>query len=375
MILHIDLDTFFVSVERLLNPELIGKPVICGGLSDRSVVSTASYEVRKFGVHSGMSMVKARELCPQAIVVSGTRSNYSYYSHLVTKIVQDNAPLYQQMSIDEFFIDLSGMDKFFDVQKWSHDLRMKIISETKLPISYGLSVNRTVAKIASGQAKPMGELFVPQDKIHDFLDPLPVKKIPGIGAAVMPKLNKLGIVTIGDLRKFPRSLFISEFGKAADVLWLKANGIDNSKVIPERDPKSLSTETTFETDIYDKVYLQDTLMLMCDALTYRMRKQNKKCTTVAVKFKYPDFRTEEKQKAISPTDFTDTISQIALTLFQNLYKGRPLRLMGVRLNMSDQLAQNDLFTYNPKKDKLNHIIDDLKDKFGKDVIKPGNFFK
>jgi len=373
MILHLDLDTFFVSVERLLNPELNGKPVICGGLSERSVVSTASYEVRKFGVHSGMSMQTALRLCPQAIVISGDRKNYMHYSQLVTQIIKDNAPLYQQMSIDEFYLDLSGMDKYFDVLEWSHNLRMKIINETGLPISFGLSVNKTVAKIASGKAKPMGELFVPENKVQDFLDPLPVEKIPGVGDSMMPRLKVLGIKTIKDLREFPRGLFVREFRPSADVLWLKANGIDNSKVVPERDPKSLSTETTFETDIFDKTYLQDTLLFMADILSYRLRKQNKKCTAVAVKFKFPTFQTKEKQKTISPTDFTDTLAETALMLFKSMYQqGQPLRLIGLRLNISNAETQNDIFSYNPKKDKLDRTIDTLRDKFGSGIIKHGN---
>jgi DNA polymerase-4 len=372
MILHLDLDTFFVSVERLLDPSLEGRPVICGGLSERSVVSTASYEVRKYGVHSGMSMQRALKLCPQAVVIQGERKNYSYYSGLVTQIVRDNAPLYQQMSIDEFFIDLAGMDKYFDILKWSHDLRMKIINETKLPISFGLSINKTVAKIASGRAKPMGELFIPEEKVQEFLDPLPVEKIPGIGEAMMPRLIQLGIKTIKNLREFPRGLFIKEFRPSADILWLKANGIDNSKVVPERDPKSLSTETTFETDVYDKTFLQDTLLFMADTLSYRLRKQNKKCTSVAVKFKLPSFQTKERQKAVSPTDFTDTIASLALTIFQSIYQGQSLRLIGLRLNISDTETQNDIFTYNPKKDRLNRAIDSLKDRFGSGVVKHGN---
>ncbi|MBQ3690213.1 MAG: DNA polymerase IV [Bacteroidales bacterium] len=373
MILHLDLDTFFVSVERLLNPELIGKSVICGGLSDRSVVSTASYEVRKFGVHSGMSMPKALKLCPQAIVIQGERKNYCHYSNLVTQIIKDNAPIYQQMSIDEFFIDLAGMERFFDIVKWSHDLRMKIINETSLPISFGLSVNKTVAKIASGKAKPMGELFIPKEKVQDFLDPLPVNKIPGIGDAMMPRLRQLGILTIKDLRLFPKGLFLREFRPSAEALWLKACGIDNSKVVPERDPKSLSTETTFETDVYDPVFLQDTLLFMADNLSYRLRKQGKKCTTVAVKFKYPSFQTQEKQKAISPTDFTGTIADTAIMLFKTMYKGQLLRLIGLRLNISNLETQNDLFSFNPKKDKLERAIDNLKDKFGKEVVMHGNY--
>lgn len=374
MILHIDLDTFFVSVERLLDPSLVGKPVICGHKSERSVVSTASYEVRKYGVHSGMPMVQALRLCPQAIVVYSGHHVYGEYSRKVQQIVHDNAPLYQQMSCDEYFIDLSGMDRFFDVPKWAHDLRMKIIEETRLPISYGLSINRTVAKIASGQAKPMGELYIPADGVQQFLDPLPVQKIPGVGDAIMPRLRKLGISRIADLRTFPRSLFISEFGRSADSLWLKARGIDNTPVVPNTDPKSLSTETTFETDVANSQRLLDTILIMTDTLAYRLRTQKKKCTTVAVKIKYPDFHTEERQKTISPTDYTDTLADTARSLFQLIYKGLPVRLIGVRLNISVQNTQNDLFTYNPKRDLLNHAVDSIKSRFGSDVIKSGNSF-
>ncbi|MCQ2251072.1 MAG: DNA polymerase IV [Bacteroidales bacterium] len=374
MILHIDLDTFFVSVERLLNPDLVGKPVICGHKGERSVVSTASYEVRKFGVHSGMPMVQALRLCPQAIVVYSGHGVYGEYSRMVQQIVYESAPLYQQMSCDEYFIDLSGMDRFFDVPKWAHDLRMRIISETKLPISYGLSINRTVAKIASGQAKPMGELYIPEDKVQEFLDPLPVKKIPGVGDSILPRLHRLGISTIGDLRRYPRTLFISEFGRSADVLWLKANGIDHNPVVPNTDHKSLSTETTFEYDVSDTQRLVDTILIMADTLAYRLRAQRKKCTTVAIKIKYPDFKTEERQKTISPTDYTETIAAMAKTLFDTLYKGQPVRLIGVRLNISAQNTMNDLFSYNPKRDTLNHTIDGLKDRFGSDVIKSGNSF-
>lgn len=374
MILHIDLDTFFVSVERLINPALVGKPVICGRPGERSVVSTASYEARQFGVHSGMPMLTAMRLCPQAIVACSGHQIYSEYSRKVQQIVHDSAPLYQQMSCDEYFIDLSGMDKYFDVQKWSHQLRMKIISGTSLPISSGLSTNRTVAKIASGQAKPMGELYIPQDAVQQFLDPLPVNKIPGVGGAILPRLQRLGIHKIEDLRKYPRALFLREFGNGALHLWQKANGIDNTPVVPNADPKSLSTETTFDTDVTISQRLMDTILIMTDTLAYRLRAQKKKCTTVAVKIKYPDFKTQERQKTISPTDYTDTIAGTAQMLFATLYKGQPVRLIGVRLSISAQNTQNDLFSYNPKRDTLNHAIDAIKDRFGASIIKSGNSF-
>lgn len=371
-ILHIDLDTFFVSVERLLNPSLNGKPVICGGLTERSVVSTASYEARKFGVHSGMAITVARRLCPHAEFIHGDYHNYSKYSQMVTDIVDAEAPLYEKASVDEFYIDLSGMDKYFNVFQWSHNLRMRIINETGLPISFGLAPNKTVAKIASAKSKPMGEIFVDYNQVQDFLDPLPVQKIPGLGESTLPKVNKLGILTIKDLRLYPKSLFVREFGKMGETLWNKANGIDDTPLCTIRDPKSLSQETTFETDITDSQQLIDTIICMCDSLAYRLRKIGKHCTGVAVKLRFPTFRTIEKSRKISSTDFSDTIIQTAKLLFTQLYNGVPIRLIGIRLDISEQNVQNDIFSFSPKKQNLYKTLDTLKDRFGNGVIRRGN---
>lgn len=372
-ILHIDLDTFFVSVERLQNPELNGKPVICGGHGERDVVSSASYEARKFGVHSGMSIVKAMKLCPQAIICDVRKSDYMFYSQQVAKIVDERAPLYQQMSIDEYFIDLSGMEKYFDVNLWAHNLRMEIITKTRLPISYGLSVNRTVAKIASGRAKPMGELFIPQEKVQEFLDPLPVEKIPGVGDVFLPKLHKEGIYTILQLRQYPRGLFIHQFGRSSENIWLKANGIDNSPVEPAGEPKSLSQETTFETDVWQHEKIKDVVCKICDNLAFKLRSEKKLCNTVAVKIKNPNFTTNEKQKSLPPTDYTDTLTSTALALFDVLHKKQPIRLVGVRFSIStSNNAMNNIFEYSPKKQNLYKAIDSLKEKFGKEIIKKGN---
>ncbi|MBP5368467.1 MAG: DNA polymerase IV [Bacteroidales bacterium] len=371
-ILHIDLDTFFVSVERLLNPELVGKPVLCGGTSERSVVSTASYEARKFGVHSGMPMVTARRMCPQAVVVYSGHKIYSHYSQLVTNIVEAEAPLYEKASVDEFYIDLSGMDKYFNVLEWSHNLRMRIINETNLPISFGLAPNKTVAKIASAKAKPMGEIFVDYNHVQDFLDPLPVQKIPGVGESSLPKINSLGIHTIKDLRLYPKSLFVRTFGKYGEIMWQKANGIDDTPLCTYRDPKSISNETTFETDVIDRQYLIDTIIYMCDALSHRLRKLGKNCVGVSIKLRFPSFKTVEKSRRISSTNFTDSIISTTQLLFNQLYNGEPIRLIGVKFDISDQIVQNSIFDYSPKKQNLYRAIDSLQDRFGSSVIQRGN---
>jgi DNA polymerase-4 len=195
-ILHLDLDTFFVSVERLKNSRLTGKPVIIGGMSDRGVVSSCSYEARKYGVNSAMPMKMARIMCPEAIIIRGDMELYSNYSNMITEIIDERAPLYEKSSVDEHFIDISGMDRFYGCCKWSHELREYIIKETGLPVSAGLSVNKTVSKIATGEAKPNGEIEVMKETVLPFLDPLSISKIPMIGPKTYHLLRSMGIATI-----------------------------------------------------------------------------------------------------------------------------------------------------------------------------------
>src|SRR5689334_17093254 len=200
-IAHFDLDSFFVSVEVLNDPSLKGKPVIVGGSRERGVVAACSYEARKFGVHSAMPMKKAMQLCPHAILVRGSRGDYSKFSRWVTEIIAAKAPLFEKASIDEFYIDLTGMDKFFNAFEWTKNLREKIIATTKLPISFGLASNKMIAKMATDEAKPNGFLQVPHGKETDFLDPLKVSKIPGVGAHTFRSLMQVGIETIKELRE------------------------------------------------------------------------------------------------------------------------------------------------------------------------------
>ena len=231
-IAHFDLDAFFVSVERILDPSLVGKALILGGSRERGVVSTCSYEARKFGVHSAMPMARAVALCPHAIVMQGTRGQYSKFSQWVTDIIAAKSPLYEKASIDEFYIDLTGMDRFFDPLQWTIDLRKEIIETTGLPISFGLASNKMVAKMATNAAKPNGFLQVLPGKEKEFLSPLQVGEIPGVGEHMLKTMHSLGIMTISDLSVYPQHLLEQNFGKYGEVLLQKANGKFTKKVLP-----------------------------------------------------------------------------------------------------------------------------------------------
>ena len=240
-VVHYDLDTFFVSVERLQNSKLIGKPVIIGGTSDRGVVSSCSYETRLFGVRSGMPMKLARRLCPEAVQIRGDMESYSRHSDVVTQIIAERAPVYEKASIDEHYLDITGMDRFFGCMKWAQELRHTIIKESGLPISFGLSVNKTVSKIATGEAKPNGEKEVQQRFVQPFLDPLSIRKIPMVGAKTYYLLRSMGIETIHTLAEIPMEMMQQVLGENGIIMRKKAHGIDNTPVKPYSEQKSNST--------------------------------------------------------------------------------------------------------------------------------------
>ena len=342
-IVHLDLDTFFVSVERKGNSALIGKPVIIGGLSDRGVVASCSYEARRFGVHSAMPMRMALNLCRDAIVIRGDMDEYSKQSRLVTDVIADCAPVYEKASIDEHYLDISGMDRFIGSYKWAHELRSRIISETGLPISFGLSVNKTVSKIATGEAKPNGEKEVPRDFVQPFLNPLPIKKIPGVGDKTRQLLHSMGVFTIRTLSEIPPEMIQSVLGKSGIDIWNKANGVDFSPVVRYSEEKSISTERTFETDTIDIQMLERLLIAMVEKIAFKMRKKQKLASVVTVKIRYSNFDTHTLQKKIAYTSFDHTLMDTALDLFRRLYERRMLiRLIGVKLgglNASDQSTQ------------------------------------
>ena len=244
-ILHLDLDTFFVSVERLYDNRLVGKPILIGGSSDRGVVASCSYEARAYGVHSAMPMKRAKELCPDAIQIRGNSGAYTKHSEAVTEIIKETVPLYEKTSIDEFYADLTGLDKFFSSYQMAKELRVRIKKETGLPISFGLSRNKTVSKVATGEAKPDNEIRVDNGLEKPFLAPLSISKIPMVGQKTQLTLYSLGVKKIQTIQEMPVELMEKVLGKNGVSIWRKANGLDNSPVIPYSERKSISTERNF----------------------------------------------------------------------------------------------------------------------------------
>jgi DNA polymerase-4 len=372
-IIHLDLDTFFVSVERLLRPELMGKPVIIGGTSDRGVVASCSYEARKFGIHSAMPMKMARALCGDAILVRGDMELYSKYSHTVTEIIAEKAPLYEKASIDEHYLDVTGMDRFFGLQKWSHELRESIIKNTGLPISFGLSVNKTVSKIATGEAKPNGELYVGPLAVHPFLAPLSIRKIPGIGEKTYRLLRSMGVVTIDTLSHIPVGMMEQVMGKNGLVIWEKANGIDATPVRPYHEAKSVSTENTFEQDSIDIVQMKEVLVKMVEKISFELRDKQKLTSCITVKIRYSNFDTHTLQKQVPYTAFDHQLIPVVKELFDRLYQRRMLiRLIGVRFSsLISGNPQLNMFDDNVEMVNLYQALDRIKRKYGQKIVRKG----
>lgn len=369
IIAHLDLDTFFVSVELLNHPEYIGKPSFVGG-RDRGVVTSASYEARAFGVRSGMPSRKAIQLCPHAIVLGWSRHEYSRYSRWVTQIIADKAPLFEKASIDEFYIDLTGMQKFFNPLQWTIDLRQQIMDETKLPISFGLASNKMMAKIATDEAKPCGYLQVPFGKEKEFLAPMKVSKIPGVGEHTYEVLKAMGILTIKDISEKTQKELEDKLGKWGIDLWYKSQGIHNGQVSSYHEAKSISSEHTFDENKIDKNYLHSELVRLTEKIAFELREDGKVAGCVAVKIRYSDFETVSRQTTISYTCADDEIIPVVKELFDKLYKkGEPVRLLGVRLSeLTNDAIQTNLFDDVERKTDLYKAIDNVKNRFGKNSL-------
>ena len=330
-IVHMDLDTFFVSCERLLDSRLIGKPILIGGTSDRGVVASCSYEARQFGIHSAMPMRMAQQRCPEAIVIKGNSGIYSKYSRMVTDIIKEASPLYEKSSVDEFYIDFTGMDRFHGVLKYSSDLRNRIIKETGLPISFGLSANKTVSKIATGEAKPNNQIEISSGHEKAFLAPLSVRKIPMVGLKTYQSLCSLGIRKIKPLQDMPVELMERAMGQNGIGIWKKANGIDNTPVIQYNERKSISTERTFNQDTIDAVKLKGILSAMAENLAFQLRRGSRLTGCVTVKIRYSDFQTQTLQKKIPYTAADHELIPMVMDLFKKTFNRRLLvRLIGVR---------------------------------------------
>ena len=365
-IVHMDLDTFFVSCERLLDSSLNGKPVLIGGTSDRGVVASCSYEARKFGVHSAMPMRMARQLCPEAIILRGNSGIYTKFSQNVTDVIKESVPLYEKTSVDEFYIDLTGMDKFFGCHKLASELRQRIIKETGLPISFGLSMNKTVSKIATGEAKPNNEIRILSGTEKPFLAPLSVKKIPMVGSATYKALCDLGVKRIKTVQDMPMELMHKVLGKNGLSIWKKANGIDNSPVIQYYERKSISTERTFGQDTTNVHKLKGLVIAMAENLAYQLRRGNKLTACVTFKIRYSDFQTYTQQKRIPYSAMDHNIIPVVLDLFNKLYNRRLLvRLIGVRFShLVEGGHQINLFEDNKIQLNLAQAIDKMRERYG-----------
>ena len=369
-IIHLDFDAFFVAVECKKEPKFKGIPLIVGGQSRRGVVAACSYEARRFGVHSAMPMYLALQLCPDAKVISGDMEAYSQNSHLITEIIADSSPLFEKASIDEFYIDASGMDKFFGAFKWSLQLKKKIMKESGLPISLALSANKLISKVATGEFKPNAEKQIPSGDEISFLDPLSIDKIPMVGKQTSSFLHDMGVRTVKTLREMPLPFLVSAFGKNGISLWNKAQGIDESPVVPYSEQKSISTESTFEEDTIDVKRLKSVLIAMVEKVAFQLRDQKKLASCITVKIRYSNFDTETRQVHVPYTSSDQEILRVVSELFNKLYNRRLLiRLVGVRLSsLVHGNHQINLFNDTEEDINLYEAMDFIKHKHGIDKL-------
>ena len=369
-ITHMDLDTFYVSVEYLRNSTLRGKPVLIGNMSDRGVVASCSYEARKFGIHSGMAMKAAKRLCSHAIVIKSDFEAYSKYSKLVTEIIKDTVPVFEKASIDEFYIDMTGMDRFFGCRKFSDQLKQRVNKESGLVISYGLASNKLISKVATNEIKPNGQIEIPFGNEKEFLAPLSIMKIPGIGKETGYKLLKMGVETVRTLSEIPIPLMQNLLGKNGTELHRRANGIDESPVVPYREQKSVSTEQTFETDTIDISFLYKQIARMTEKIAFELRSQNRLTGCISVKIRYSDFQTEQKQISINYTAADHELLQKAKELFDKLFIRRQLiRLIGIRFtDLIPGTYQINLFNDTQEMIKLYQAIDSIKKQYGEKYV-------
>jgi DNA polymerase-4 len=369
-IAHFDLDAFFVSVEQRRNPRLIGKPLIVGGSSDRGVVTSCSYEARKFGIHSAMPMRVALRLCRHAIVIKSDYEEYSRCSQLVTEVIRDSVPLFEKASIDEFYIDLTGMDKFHGCRLFTDELKKKLVRESGLPISWGLASNKLISKVATSESKPDGQLEIPFGQEKNFLAPLSVLKIPGIGKETGYKFLKMGVETVRTLSQIPVDMLQNLLGRPGVELWRRAQGIDETPVVPFFEQRSISTENTFPSDTIDVDCLHAELVRMTEKIAFSLRQQDRLTGCVTVKLRYSDFETHTRQRAIPYTNSDHVLLKTARELFDQLYQRRLLiRLVGIRFtNLIAGTYQIDLFDDTQEMIGLYQAIDSVKRRFGEGLV-------
>lgn len=333
LVVHVDLDSFFVSVERRIDPYLIGRPMLIGGVTDRGVVASCSYEARRFGVRSAMPIKLAKQLCPDAITIRGNTATYTKLSDEIAEIIEEEVPIYERTSVDEFYFDFSGLDKFHSIDKLLKEIRRAIVRETGLPISFGYSVTKTVSKIATGLAKPNNYYRVEQGSEKSFISGFSVKKIPLVGDKVYQTLNNMGIRRIKTVQDSDPRQLVEILGKNGMLLWKKANVLDDHPVVRYNKQKSVSTERTFDKDTIDFRKVRGILIAMTENLAYQLRAGNKLTSCITIKIRYADFNTYSSQKRISYTSADHILIPLATELFDNLYNRRlRIRLIGVRFS-------------------------------------------
>jgi len=378
-IIHLDMDAFYPAVEVLDNPDLKGKPVIVGGSRNRGVVSSASYEARKFGVHSAQPMATAMRLCPHGIYLPVRMSRYQEVSDQIFEIFHRFTPLVEGLSIDEAFLDVTGSVRLFGKpEDIARKIKETVFKETGLTVSAGVAPSKFVAKIASDMDKPDGLTVVHPDRVREFLDPLPIRKMWGVGKVTQEALERLGIRTFKDLSQMPLEVLEKHFGKHGMKMHLLSKGVDEREVVPERDAKSVGHEDTFETDIIDPSPAKKELLALAHRVAHRMRQDKVTGETVTLKVKYSDFTLITRSATLpEATDDASVIYSTACTLLEKTAVGkRPVRLLGISVsNLSGEPeSQLSLFLGEKgpaKKSKLNTALDSIQEKFGDKCIRPG----
>lgn len=369
-VVHFDLDAFFVNVEYLRNTGLRGKPIAVGGHSDRGVIACCSYEARRFGVHSAMPTRLAKRLCPELVIIRGDMDSYSRFSNMVTEIIESEVPLFEKSSIDEFYIDMTGMDKFFGTSRFVQQLRKKIIKESGLSISHALATNKLISKVATNECKPDGQIEIRPGNEKLFLAPLPIEKMPMVGNQTAALLRRMGVETISILSQIPVEMMINLLGKNGIELWRRSQGIDETPVVPYHEQKSIGTENTFETDTIDMKYLNKELVRMTEKIAFELRCSNKLTGCVTVKIRYSDFQTLTMQSTISYTANDHVLLQKVKEIFSKLYDRRLLvRLIGIRFtNLVAGSYQINIFDDSQEMISLYRAIDSVKKQFGETLL-------
>ena len=374
-IIHLDLDCFFVACEVLRDSSLQHKPILIGGQSGRGVVASCSYEARAFGVRSAMPMRYALQLCPDAQVIRGDMDLYANYSKLVTTIIRETAPVFEKASVDEFYIDMTGMEAFYTSFLWAKELVEKIRCESGLTMSFGLSVNKTVSKMATNESKPAGRLEVLPAEVRPFLNPLSVAKIPMIGKKTFATLSRVGVRKIKTLASMPVEFMERLLGKNGRVIWEKANGVDQQAVTPYTEKRSISAERTFSQDTIDIKYIKSLLLKLTEGLAFELRKSKRLTSIVTVKLRYTNFDTYTKQRRIPYTASDHQLIRVVHELFDQLYERRMLiRLVGVKCSgLVSGYPQIDLFEDAPERIRLYQAMDRIHKRFGKGLVQHASY--